>query len=347
MQRPKVYITDSDFLDARCEQEIISAAGGELIRLHCKTEDEVIVNCQDAVGLLNQYAPITRRVMESLPQLKVVSRMGIGVDSVDISAATDLNICVTNVPDGSLEEVSNHALALIMLFARKIAVLNEHVKSAGQWEIKPAMPVRRMSCQTLGLLSFGKIAQRLAEKAAALNIKLLVYDPNVPEAVIAQYGAESVSFSDLLTNADYLSVHTPLMPETYHLIGGKELALMKSTAVLINTGRGAVIDEQALIAALSEGRLGGAGLDVLEQEPMPQDSPLRKMKNVIITPHSAWYSEEALIEIRRKTALGVAEILQNQMPTYLVNKQMREKLQVAQCNSASSQFARQANTVKS
>lgn len=325
MQKPKVYITDSDFLGESYEREIIEAAGGELIRLHCKTEEEVIARCGDAVGLLNQYAPITRRVMESLPKLRVVSRMGIGVDSVDIPAATDLRVCVTNVPDGSLEEVSNHALALIMAFARKIVVLNDHVKSAGKWSLKPAVPIRRLSCQTLGFLSFGQIAQRLAAKAAALNFKLLVYDPYVPKEVIAQYGAEAVDFSTLLSNADYLSVHTPLMPETHHLIGGEELAMMKSTAVLINTGRGAVIDEQALVRALMKGRLGGAGLDVLEQEPVARDNPLRKLDNVILTPHSAWYSEEAQIEIRKKTAQGVAEVLQDKVPTYLVNKGLGRK----------------------
>ncbi|MBP2628028.1 MAG: NAD-binding D-isomer specific 2-hydroxyacid dehydrogenase [Firmicutes bacterium] len=320
MNKPKVYVTDSEFPDNSYEETVITATGGELLGLQCKTEEEVIAQCHDAIGLINQYAPITRRVLESLPNLKVVSRMGIGVNTIDVEAATELGICVSNVPDASVEEVSNHALALLMAFARKITQFNDSVKLDGQWGIKAAIPIRRLGGQKLGLLSFGQIAQRLAAKASVLGLDLLVYDPYVSASVAEKYGAKLVALEELLAEADFISIHTPHTKETEHLIGKQELRRMKSNAVIINTGRGPIIDEQALIKALQEGWIAGAGLDVLEVEPLPPQSPLIDMKNVIITPHAGWYSEEALVEIRTKTARGVAEVLQGGGPKYLVNK---------------------------
>lgn len=320
-----MYVTDSEFPDNHYEEAVISAAGGELVGLQCKTEDEIIAKCQDAVGLINQYAPVTRRVLEALPNLKVASRMGIGVNTIDVEAATELGIYVSNVPDASVEEVSNHALALLMACARKITIFNDYTKSQGKWGIGGAIPIRRLSEKKLGILSFGQIAQRFAAKASVLGLELLVYDPYVPKEVAEKYGAKLVSLEEVLKNADFLSIHTPHTKETEHMIGKKEFKMMKNSAFVINTGRGQVIDEKELIKALQAGEIAGAGLDVLEAEPLSVDNPLVGMSNVIITPHAGWYSEEALVEIRTKTARGVAEVLQGGPPKYLVNKEVKAR----------------------
>ncbi len=264
----KVYLTDSEFPDFNYEKAEIEKVGGVIERLACKTEDDVINKCQDAMGLVVQYAPITRRVLESLPNLKVVSRMGIGVDNIDIKAATELGIYVSNVPDGSLEEVSSHALALLMALSRKITILNEHVKKDKKWSIEPAIPVKRFTIQTLGFLSFGRIAQRLAEKAKPLGLKMIAYDPYLPKDVAKQYDVELVDLNTVFKESDYISIHSPLTDETRHLINSETLKKMKNTAYLINTGRGPIIDEKALIEALNNNEIAGAGLDVLESEPI-------------------------------------------------------------------------------
>jgi len=325
MSKPKVYVTDFEFSNLKHEEEVINKAGAELIGVQCKTEEEIIEKCKDAVGLINQYAPVGRKVMESLPDLKVIARYGVGVNTIDIPAATELGICVANVPDYCMDEVSDHAMALLMACARKVVLMNNEVKK-GNWDFKVSVPINRLRGQNLGLVSFGKIAQTLAKKAQAFGLNLLVFDPYVSESVIKQYNAKSVGLEELLKESDYISVHAPLTAETEHLISEKELQMMKKSAFIINTGRGPVIDEKALIKALQEGQIAGAGLDVLEVEPAAPDNPLLKMDNVVINPHAAWYSEQAEAELRTKTARGVAEVLQGYFPKYLVNKDVMEKL---------------------
>lgn len=325
MSKPKVYVTDFEFSNLKHEEEVINEAGAELIGVQCKTEEEIIEKCKDAVGLINQYAPVGRKVMESLPDLKVIARYGVGVNTIDIPAATELGICVANVPDYCMDEVSDHAMALLMACARKVVLMNNEVKK-GNWDFKVSVPINRLRGQNLGLVSFGKIAQTLAKKAQAFGLNLLVFDPYVSESVIKQYNAKSVGLEELLKESDYISVHAPLTAETEHLISEKELQMMKKSAFIINTGRGPVIDEKALIKALQEGQIAGAGLDVLEVEPAAPDNPLLKMDNVVINPHAAWYSEQAEAELRTKTARGVAEVLQGYFPKYLVNKDVMEKL---------------------
>lgn len=325
MSKPKVYVTDFEFSDLKYEEKVINEVGAELIGVQCKTENEIIEKCKDAVGLINQYAPIGRKVMESLPNLKVIARYGVGVNTIDIPAATELGICVANVPDYCMDEVSDHAMALLMACARKVVLMNNEVKK-GNWDFKVSIPIYRFRGQNLGLISFGKIAQALAKKARVFGLNLLVFDPYIPESVVKQYDAKLVSLEELLKESDYISVHAPLTKETKHLISEKELQMMKKSAFIINTGRGPVIDEKALIKALQEGWIAGAGLDVLEVEPAASDNPLLKMDNVVVTPHAAWYSEQAEVELRTKTAKGVAEVLQGYFPKYLVNKDVREKL---------------------
>ncbi|WP_031515429.1 C-terminal binding protein [Desulfofalx alkaliphila] len=325
MSKPKVYVTDFEFKTLQYEEEVLNPVGAELIGVQCKTEDEIIEKCKDAFGLINQYAPIGRKVLESLPNLKVVARYGVGVNTIDIPAATELGICVAHVPDYCMDEVSDHAMALLMACARKTVLMNNEVKK-GNWDYKVSIPINRLRGQKLGLISFGRIAQALAKKAQAFGLNLLVYDPYVPEAVAKEHNAKLVSLEELLKESDFISVHAPLTAETEHMISEKELQMMKDSAYIINTGRGPVIDEKALVKGLQQGWIAGAGLDVLETEPPAADNPLLQMDNVVINPHAAWYSEQAEAELRRKTARGVAEVIQGYYPTYHVNKEVREKL---------------------
>jgi D-3-phosphoglycerate dehydrogenase / 2-oxoglutarate reductase len=228
---------------------------------------------------------------------------------------------VTNVPDYCIDEVSDHALALLLSLARRITVADGAVK-AGAWEVVPHEGIRRLRGQTLGLLGFGKIAKALASKVQPLGMKVLVYDPYLDPELIAQHGAEAVNLDRLLADADAISIHVPLSPETRNIIGQRELARMKRTAFLINTSRGGIVDEHALAVALKEDRLGGAALDVLCVEPPPADHPLRQAPNIILTPHLAFYSRESVVELQTKAAEEVARALKGEPPRSPVNPEV-------------------------
>lgn len=315
----KVYVTDYEYVSFKEEEGEVNKIGAELIRVQSRTEEEVIANCKDADGLLNQYAPISRNVIENLPNLKVVGRYGVGVNTVDMDAATEHGICVVNVPDYCMDEVSDQAFALIIACMRKVVLLNNQVKNHG-WDYKIGKPIHRLRGQKLGLLGFGRIPQALAEKAKPFGFDLLVYDPFVKKDIVKEFGGKLLTLNEILQEADVISVHVPLMKSTEHMIGTKEFSMMKKTAIIVNTSRGAIIDEAAMIKALQNKQIGGAGLDVLETEPIDKNNLLLSMDNVIITPHISWYSEESEVELKQKAARGVAEVLQGKVPTYLVNK---------------------------
>ncbi|WP_102346588.1 C-terminal binding protein [Bacillus sp. Marseille-P3661] len=332
MSKFKVVITDFEFSTLAPEEEVLATVDAELIRAQCKTEDEVIEAAKDADGILNQYAPISRKVLESLPNLKVVSRYGVGVNTVDIAAATENNVIVGNVTDYCMDEVSDHAFALLMSCARKTVVLNNEVKR-GNWDFKVSVPIFRLRGRVLGLAGLGRIPQTLAKKAQAFGINVIAYDPFIPEQVANDLNVKLVTLDELCEQSDYISVHTPLMESTRGLIGEKQFKLMKKEAIIINTARGPVIDEQALIKALQDGEIAGAGLDVLEQEPIASDNPLLKMDNVVLNPHAAWYSEEAELELKRKTAQNIADVLAGYYPTYLFNKEVKETVKLKEKNN--------------
>jgi D-3-phosphoglycerate dehydrogenase len=254
----------------------------------------------------------------------IIARYGIGFDNVDLLAATRAGILVTNVPDYCVDEVSDHALALMLALARQIVTADRAVK-AGVWDVVPHAGVRRLRGQTLGLLGFGKIAKAVASKVQPLGMKVLVYDPYIESELIGGHGAEAVNLDRLLAEADAISIHVPLSPETSNLIGPRELAQMKRSAFLINTSRGGIVDEQALATALKEGRLGGAALDVLPVEPPPPDHPLRQAPNTILTPHLAFYSRESVIELQTKAAEEVARALMGEPPRSPVNPEARTR----------------------
>jgi len=316
-----VAITDYVFPSLEPEQAVLGPLGVELRPQQCRSEEEIIALAQDADAVLNCYAKMAARVIEKLKRCKIIARYGIGVDNVDLAAANKARILVTNVPDYCVDEVSDHALALILSLARKIVAADTGVKN-GNWSVTAHAEIRRLRGQTLGLLGFGKIAKALASKVQPLGMKVLVYDPYLEAELISRHGAEAVSLDRLLAEADAISIHVPLSSETRNLIGQRELALMKSTAFLINTSRGGIVDEQGLAAALKEGQLGGAALDVLSVEPPPQDHPLRQAPNVILTPHLAFYSRESVIELQTKAAEEVARALKGEPPRSPVNPEV-------------------------
>jgi D-3-phosphoglycerate dehydrogenase / 2-oxoglutarate reductase len=313
----KILLTDYEFEHLKYEEEIFQESGLDInfIKAQCKTEEEVMEHAKEVDAILNQYAPISRRVIESLENTKIISRYGVGVNTIDLNAAQEKGITVANVPDYGMEEVSNHALALLLSSARKVTLLNKEVKK-GNWDFKVCVPIHRFNEQTVGVLGFGRIPRRFIEKVKPLGFKTVAYDPFVSAADMAAVGVQKMDLDEIIGEADYLSIHVPLIDDTYHLINEERLKQMKSNAVIINTARGPIIDEKALSNALEKGIIAGAALDVTENEPVSIDSPLLTMDNVIITPHSAWYSEEAMVELRQKAARNIVQVLKGEKTPY-------------------------------
>lgn len=325
MSQFKVLVTDYEYETLEPEEEVLSDIGAKLLKAQCETEDEIIEKApEDVRGLISQYAPVGEKVFERLQDLQVVARYGIGVDTIDVKAATDHGVYVVNVAQYCQNEVADHVLALLLALARKIVLLNKSVKG-GEWNLNVAKPINRLVGKKLGCIGFGSIAKTLAPKAKAFGFEVMVYDPYVEEEVISNYPVRIVGFDDLLSLSDFISIHTPLNEKTKQLISVSELKSMKESSILINTARGGVIDEEALIDALREGEISGAGLDVTSREPIDPGSPLLDMENVIITPHVGWYSEESKIELKTEAAQGVADVLANTKPKYLVNEEIWDR----------------------
>jgi len=312
-----VVITDSVFPSLDIERSVLGAVGAHLTALQATREEELLEAVEDADGLLVCYAPVTQRVIERASRCRVIARYGIGVDNVDLQAAAARGIVVTNVPDYCIEEVSDHALALILACARRIVHLDRLVHT-GRWDPKDALPIRRLQGQVLGLVGFGKIPRRVAAKAAGVGLIPVTFDPFVDAATCAAHGARKVDLSALLAEADFVSVHAPLTAQTRGLIGDAELRRMKPTAFLINTARGPVVREAALVKALQAGWIAGAALDVVETEPLPPTHPLMTLPQVLLTPHVAFYSQESMQELQRKAAEEVARVLTGHAPHYAV-----------------------------
>jgi len=284
----KIAITDCDHLTVEIEREILSEIDPEFILAQCNTEDEVIEAVKDADGIINQYAPMTRRVIESLKKCKIIARYGVGVDNIDVKAATKHKIIVANVPDYCIDEVSTHAMALILACARRITLLNNNIREK-KWDFTLAKPLFRTQGKILGLFGLGRIARMVAQKSLGFGFKILAFDPYVSKA---DSGIELVDFSQLLSDSDFISLHTPLLKETRHAFGENEFKKMKKTAYLINTSRGPIVDEKALYQALKNRWIAGAALDVMEKEPPDWNSSLLQLDNLIITPHISFYSED-------------------------------------------------------
>jgi len=272
---------------------------------------------RDADAILVTYAKLPGDLLRQLARCKAIGRFGLGVDNIDIAAAAELGIAVTYVPDYCMHEVSDHAMALLLALARKIPLSNKLVQG-GRWEMPAVVPIHRLAGRVLGLVGFGNIPRALAPKAKAFGLRVVTHDPYVSQQALAAAGVESVSFDRLLDISDFVSIHAPLMPATRGLFNAEVFAKMKTGALLINTARGPLVDEAALVSALDSGRLGGAALDVVAVEPLPKDSKLIGRDNVILTPHTAFYSVEALNELQTKCAADVARVLSGEQPVYPV-----------------------------
>jgi len=317
----RVLITDHEMINLDCERRVLEKIDAQLIDSQCKTEQDVIENAQGVDGLLVDYAPIGEDVFKALPRLKVVARYGVGYDKVDVQAANRYGVCVVNVQNYCTEEVSDHALALLMASIRKIVLFDHWVKKRN-WNYNFSKPIYRIKNKSMGIIGFGNIPRRLVEKLQPFKMNILVYDPFVHPDLAKDFGVTLTSLDQLVTESDYISIHAPLNKDTRHLIGTKELNLMKDSVFIVNTSRGGLIDEKALIDALRNKKIAGAALDVFDQEPINQDNPLLSMENVILSPHVGWYSEESQIDLQTKAAQGVADVLIGKKPQYLVNPEV-------------------------
>ena len=318
MNRWKVVISDYYYKNLDQEKAILASVDAELLSYHCKTEDEVIQAAADCDALICQFAPITRRVIESLRRCKVIVRYAIGVDNIDLKAAEECGIIVCNVPDYSIDEVSNHVIALLLDCCKKLTYMAGQTK-LGNTSYTMIEPLSRMEGRTLGLMGFGRIARVVARKMSGFGLNIIAYDPMMDTAAAQQLNVSPVSFQELLAQSDYISIHCPLTQETHHLFDRQIFEQMKPTVIFINTARGAIVKEEDMVAFLREHEFAMAGIDVIETEPVPTDHPLLKLNNAVVTPHVAWYSVESVLSLQRKVAEEVAGVLSGQPPRHPVN----------------------------
>jgi D-3-phosphoglycerate dehydrogenase len=317
--RYRAVITDCDYPDVEQQRVVLEAAGADLIWENLRTEDALIAGLAGAEVLLTQYAPLTARVIDSLDRCRGIVRYGVGYETVDLAAAARRGIYVCNVPDYGTDEVSDHAITLLLTIARKIVPLAQGVQQ-GVWSLEHIKPVGRLRGRTLGIVGLGRIGSLTAAKAQPFGLNVIAHDPVLSPEAFAQCGVRPVDLETLLRESDYVSIHAPLSAETHHLISDRTLALMKPTAFLVNTARGGLVDAAALGRALRAGQLAGAAIDVTETEPIPRDSPLLGLDNCIVTPHAAWYSEEASAALQRLAAEEAVRLLRGEPPRCPVNR---------------------------
>ena len=329
----KVVKTDGAFRNHEIERGILAQVGAEYVELHHPSADELLTQARDADALMVLAYPVTRELLEELPRVKVVSRYGVGVDVVDVQAATSLGIVVAYVPDYCIDEVSSHTVALMLAVHRKLFA-SSGLATAGTFPAMEAVrPIHRLMGSRVGLVGFGALGQAVARKLSGFELELVATDPQVPSRVFAERGVREVGLDELVETSDIVSIHTSLTPATHHLIGKDQIARMKPGAVVINTARGAVIDQAHLARALRDGHLGGAGLDVLEREPPTPEEELLHMSNVVITPHVAAYSEEAISMLQERTASAVVDVLSGRRPSHLADPEVWAHRRTVPCTA--------------
>ncbi len=320
--RLKVVTTDQDRFPIGVERDILAQVGCTLIPATCKTEDETIAACRDAHAILTATARFSRRVIQELKEVLVICRYGIGVDTVDVPAATEQGIIVANVPDFCFDQVSDTAMSLILSVPRKVTYLNNLIRG-GVYDRDLARPIHNFRGATLGLVAFGNIPRNMVWKAVPFGFRIIASDPYVKPEDVRQYPVSLVDFDTLLRESDIISVHAPLTDETRHMFDEAAFRKMKPSAFFLNLARGPIHDQRALYRALKEGWIAGAGLDVLEKEPPEPDDPILALDNVVFTPHYASYTEEAYQELRVKTAENAAAVLRGEFPKYLYNPEVK------------------------
>ena len=312
----RALITDYDFPDIALEREVFSTGGVDLVEAQCKSEDDLIAAARECDALLLQYAPVTDRVLAALPRIGLVSRYGAGFDTIDTEACRRHGVWVANSPDYGVGEVATHALAMTLALIRHLMIYDRDVK-AGQWHYLSPGKIRRASLMTVGVLGLGRIGKRYAALARECFARVIACDPYLSDADFPPY-VQRVGLTELFEQADAISLHVPLNDETRGMVDASLLAKLKPGSVLINTARGGVVDIDALRAALDDGRLDGAGLDVLPSEPIAPQHPLARHPRVLLTPHAAFYSCESEVELRRKAALNIVQWAATGRPMYPV-----------------------------
>ncbi len=309
----QIVISDSKVIDIESGQTAFSGIDATLSTTTARAPDELIADARGADALIvDASTQVTERVLESLESLQVVGRSGIGVDNVDLQAADERGIAVVNVPDYCLDEVSAHALGMLLSCARKLPQLDREVKSGG-WDWSVAQPIHRIQGQTVGIVGFGKIGRSFAQKLRGFEVDVLVYDPYISATDLSGFDVTRVSFDRLLADSDFVSVHTPLTDETQGMFDAGAFDAMRDGAILVNTARGPIVEEEALATALEKGDIAGVGLDVRETEP-PVEEPLVEFDNVVLSPHAGFYSEEARKQLTRTVSEDVARVLQGEQP---------------------------------
>lgn len=319
--KAKVVLTDYVWESLDVEKKILAGLA-DLVPLQTKQPGDFLVQAADCDALLNTYAgPITADVMAKMPKCRIIARYGIGVDTIDLDAATAAGIIVTNNPTYCIEEVAEHTMALLLSAARKITFYDRQVR-AGLWAVPPGKPIYRLAGSTLGLVGFGNIARQVALRAAAFGMRVLYADPFIQDGQFDAPG-KKMELSAMLRESDFVSLHPPLTPQTRRMINDESFSHMKSSAVLINCARGPVVDTDALVRALDAKKIAGCALDTIDPEPLPDPHPLRGRENVIINPHAAWYSEQAMVGLQSGAPNEVRRVLAGEWPVNVVNRAVK------------------------
>jgi len=318
MVGPVIAVADSVFPTLDPAKAALARLNPTLLMSKSGSAEDILAVARDADAILVTYAKITREIITQLTKCKAIGRFGLGVDNIDLAAAKEKGISVNYVPDYCIREVSDHAVALLLSLIRKIPLSNRLVQG-GRWEMPAVVPIRRIEGTVLGLWGFGNIPRLVAPKAKAFGMTVVAYDPYAKPELFTQAGAERVELDALLARSDYISVHAPLTPQTRGMLNADAFAKMKKGVYIVNTARGPMIDETALVAALDSGQVGGAALDVMTTEPPAKDSPLLGRDNVVLTSHTAFYSIEALEELQSKCASDVARVLSGEKAVYPIS----------------------------
>ena len=320
----KVLITDYAWSSIEPEREVLAEVGAELIVAETGDQNELLTLTPIVDGILTCWKPVRECVIAAAKQCQVIARCGIGLDNIDVKSATENGIIVTNVPTYCVDEVSDHAMALLLTCVRNITRFNTATKS-GIWDQNIGPQMCRLRGKTLGIVGFGHIGKAIIPKAKAFGLAVKIYSPRASSESIQCHGAEKISFQELLKTSDFISIHAPLTPETEYMFSFDEFRIMKPTTFLINTARGGIVNTAALTDALQNGEIAGAGLDVLETEPPQSEEALFSLDNVVITPHTAFISEESILELEITAATCVAQVLTGQLPESVVNPSVLER----------------------
>ncbi len=318
MPNPIVAFFDNPFPSLDPIRNVLTKIAADFRPAKQETPEAYLEVAAEADAVMVCYAKVPGEMIRKFKRCRIISRTGIGVDNVDIDTATQCGIVVTRQPDYCIDEVSDHAMALLLTLVRKVAFSNARVQG-GEWKMASAVPIHRLRGSVLGLVGFGRIPQLVAPKAKGFGMRVVSFDPYVPAEAMKKAGVDKVEFAELLKISDYISIHSPLTPETSHLFNADAFRQMKPGAYLVNSARGPIVDEAALAQALDNKQIAGAALDVLEKEPPPANSPLLHRENVLLTPHTGWYSQEAQVDLLVKAAEEVVLVLTGKTPRNPVN----------------------------